>query len=224
MLELGQRRDLNEIFDRLRPLFPQAGEFRVLDPVEQLLKSIISSRTRDEISWPAFFRLVRRFPSWQAMADAPVEAIEAMIPDITRFKDRATDLLRTLRMIAAEKPDFDLGFLAGMPVEEAVAWLRRFPGVGPKVAAAVLNFSTLRRAAFVVDTHVLRVLRRQGFVGRGATIERAHRFVMEAVPDWTPQRLAELHVVLKKLGQIWCRHAEPNCGNCPLAATCRKIL
>lgn len=88
----------------------------------------------------------------------------------------------------------------------------------------MLNFSTLRRADFVVDTHVLRVLQRQGLVGRRATIERAHRFVMDAVPDWTPQRLAELHVVLKKLGQTWCRHAEPRCGDCPLAAKCPKLV
>ena len=132
MLELGQRQDLSWIFDRLRPLFPQAGEFRVLDPVEQLVKSIISSRTRDEVSWPAFFRLVQRFPTWRAMADAPVEEIEATIPDVTRFKDRAADVLRTLRMIAEEQPDFDFGFLAKMPVEQASAWLQRFRASAPR--------------------------------------------------------------------------------------------
>jgi endonuclease III len=44
----------------------------------------------------------------------------------------------------------------------AMQWLRGLPGVGSKVAATVLNLSTLRMRALPVDTHLLRVGERLG--------------------------------------------------------------
>jgi endonuclease-3 len=67
-------------------------------------------------------------------------------------------------MIAADDPDFDLSPLGEQPIEDALAWLERLPGVGRKVAASALNFSSLAIPAFVADTHVLPVLGRFGVI------------------------------------------------------------
>ena len=62
----------------------------------------------------------------------------------------------------------DLGALDGLTDDEALAYLQRLPGVGPKTAACVLLFS-LGRPAMPVDTHVHRVAGRLGLLDPGVT-------------------------------------------------------
>jgi adenine-specific DNA glycosylase len=106
-------------------------------------------------------------------------------------------------------------------VDQALIWLERLPGVGRKVAAATLNFSTLRRAALVIDTHHLRVLRRLGLIDRRAgTVEAYDRLVPLLPGGWTAADLDEHHQLMKALGQTNCRHAFPICRRCPLRDLC----
>lgn len=190
-------------------------------PLHQLAEAIISGRTRDAVAAAAFARLINRYPNWGQIAALPPAAVEAVIEDVSFAADKARHLTATLREIAAERPDFDLGFLAELPVSAALAWLERLPGVGRKVAAATLNFSTLRRPAFVVDSHGLRILRRFGFVGEKADLARACDFVMAAVPDWDADDLDHLHRLLKRHGQGRCKAGSVECGLCPLVRDCR---
>lgn len=224
VLGLGQFEQLTVVRNGLRRAFPDCGGPRVLAPMAQLVKSLISSRTRDTVSWPVFLRLVERHPTWQAMRTASVETIEADIADVTNAKDKAAFLLRTLAMIEARHPDFDIGFLETVPLERALAWLQHLPGVGPKVAASVMNFSTFNRPSFVIDSHVLRLLRRLGLVGAATDTARAYRFVMGLVPEWSARELAELHVLLKRLGQTCCTQPEARCETCPVSRHCYKCL
>jgi endonuclease-3 len=222
LLDLGAAADLVGMRNRLRRAFPKEGPFRIPDPVAELVNALISSRTRDEVSGAAFMRLTARYPSWDAMMEASVADIEAVLVDVFDFKNKAAHLQRTLRIIAAGYPGFDIGFLGRMPVPDALAWLEKLPGVGPKVAAAVLNFSTLARPCFVVDTHVQRVLRRYGIVRPNCPIGGIRDCVMGALPGWSAEELAELHLLLKRLGQSRCGKLERRCDECPLAESCAK--
>jgi len=189
-----------------------------LDPVSQLARSLIGSRTRDPVSRAAFERLRHRYPGWAGLIIAAPRDVEAVIEQVTFADLKARYLGETLRTLVAERGAFDLDFLGGWPVAPALAWLEHFPGVGTKVAAATLNFSTLDKAAFVVDTHVLRVLRRFGFIGERADTWKAYTAVMAATPGWTATDLAELHALLKRLGQVICKAEYPACRFCPLRA------
>jgi endonuclease-3 len=105
-----------------------------------------------------------------------------------------------------------------------MTWLQGLPGVGCKTAAATLNFSTLNRRALVVDTHVHRVARRIGLVGRSALPSEAYAMLMaEAPEDWTAEDLIELHWLMKKLSQSICTAERPACGLCPFAADCPRV-
>jgi endonuclease-3 len=224
MFDFGEAAKLAQLRDLLIARFgrPDIGALR--EPMGQLVKSLISSRTRDEVSLPAFARLVRAYPRWADMAAAKPREIEAVIKDVTFADVKAGHLKRTLQTIAVGHPDFRLDFLAAMPVPQALAWLERLPGVGRKVAAATLNFSTLRKPAFVIDTHILRVLRRLGFVGAKATTENAYRIVMAAAHGWGADDLAELHSLMKRLGKTLCRFDRAYCGDCPIASHCKTAI
>ncbi len=95
-----------------------------------------------------------------------------------------------------------------------------FPGVGPKVAAATLNASTLAMPVLIVDSHVHRILLRFGLIGPRATAEQGRDVVTAASND--ARALLELFVRLKRLGQTVCRPYAAQCGGCPLAPRCRK--
>lgn len=219
----GRREQLTAVRDTLRRGMPAIERPVVLSPIAQLVKSLISSRTRDTVSWPVFFRLLEQFQDWQTMAAASVDIVEASLADVTHAKDKAANLLQTLRMISAQHPDFDIGFLADMPMADAFIWLQRHPGVGPKVAASTMNFSTIGRASFVVDSHVLRILKRIGLIGRTATTAAARDRVMEILPDWPADDLVELHVLLKRLGQTICTFHDRRCETCTLLQICARI-
>ena len=145
----------------------------------------------------------------------------ALIGDVTFPDVKARHLGATLRTIARHHPDFDLAFLGRLSVAEALAWLERLPGVGRKVAAATLNFSTLNMPAFVVDMHVLRVLRRYGFVRNTADTQPAYDAAMAALSRWNAAELAELHILMKHLGQTACRPDRPRCRDCPIRRRCK---
>ena len=217
-----QTTDLASIQERLAIRF---GKIRVEDrpdPVSQLVGSFIGSRTYDWKSWDAFVRLVKLYPSWDALADAPVADIEATIEGVTFSEKKAPELKQALRTIRTRFDQINLDFLAKYDVEQAMSCLKQIHGVGPKIAAATLNFSVLRMRAFVVDTHVLRVLQRFGFVGMKADIAAAYDAVMAAADGLGADDLFELHWQIKSLGQTICTHAQAMCTSCPLSDICPR--
>jgi endonuclease-3 len=147
-----------------------------------------------------------------------------LIRNVKYADDKARYVVSALRRIGAERPDFDLDFLARWPVPRALAWLEDLPGVGPKVSTATLNFSTLEMPVFVVDTHVIRIMRRFGLIGPNADIKAAYVAVMQATEGWSASDLCWLHVFMKYLGQIICRHGVTLCHQCPIRARCRAAL
>jgi endonuclease-3 len=215
---------LPQLRDHLLITFgPQKAQGR-LDPLSQLIKSLISARTKDAVSWAAYVRLSEAFPNWADLASAPEKRIEAAIAAVTFADAKARQLPILIRVIQIRAPGLDLGFLADRTVEEAMEWLQSLPGVGCKSAAQTLNFSTLNRRALVVDTHVHRVTRRLGVTGRASDASAAYDTLMEMAPQaWGPEDLFELHWLLKGLGQSVCPDDTPQCGMCPLRALCPRI-
>ena len=212
--------DLRALQDRLRTAGGRIHDADRLDPVSQFVRSFIASRTYDRDSWQAFMRLARRFESWDALADAPVAEILALLAGVTHAEKKAPELKEALRTIRARAGSVALDFLADLPVEQGLRWLEALSGVGRHIAAATLNFSTLRKPALVVDTHVLRVLKRFGFVRAAAGSEEAYETVMAAAESFDADDLYELHWHLKRLAQRVCAQAYANCGRCALAGLC----
>ncbi len=192
-------------------------------PMDQLVKSLISSRTHDEDSQAVYDRLKFRYPDWNDLADAPADEARDLLQPLTYPEEKAGWLSAALRTVRRKTGALSLEFLADYPVEEAYAWLKQLDGVGPKVAAATLNFSSLSRRIMVVDTHVHRVARRYGLVPERGSAEEAGRILMDLAPEsWRAEDFYELHWLMKRLGQMRCTHAWARCGACPVAASCQQ--
>ena len=210
-----------EIHGRLQARFGRPGPFRPLDPVSQLVMGIIGGRTLGADSLRAFEALRARFASWEALRDGPAAAVEVAIQPVTYGDAKAPRLQLALCQVTEARGRLELDFLGDWPVEAALVWLERLPGVGRKVSAATLNFSTLRRPALVIDTHHLRVLARLRLVGPNATIGMAYDHIVPRLPmSWEAVDLDDHHQLLKKLGQTYCHAGTPSCGGCPLRDLC----
>lgn len=187
-------------------------------PVGQLVKSLISGRTRDAASVAAYRALRGRFGSAAGVAAADPAAVEAALAAVTFPDAKARHLVAALRAVGAERPDFRLDFLRDLPMADALAWLERLPGVGRKTAAAVMNFSTIDRPVLAADGHVARVL---GRLGLGtADPARASERVTAAMPGWGAGDFRTFHVQLKRVGKTLCHPRAPDCPACPLRPLC----
>lgn len=220
-LTLDDDPPLPRIRDRLLAILGPRRDVDRHDPVSQLVKGILSSETRDEVSAKVFARLSTRYPCWDMLRQVSPRQIKHLIWEVNRAELKAEQLPRALRMAAARSGDINLDFLADWEVEDAMQWLIGLPGVGPKVAASVLNFSTLRKRALVVDRHLLRLGKRLGLLSAKADFGDGYNTYMKLVPDsWGADDLYEFHWLMKPLSQAVCTAGAPACRSCPLRDLC----
>ena len=217
----NQNESLLRLHRRLIAHFGPPEPCRPLDPVSQLVMGVIGGRTLGSESLRAFRALLSRFDCWEEVCVAEPASLARSIAAVTDAEVKAHRLRAALRLIVARRGRLELDFLADLSVEAALSWLEGLPGVGRKVSAATLNFSTLRKKALVIDRHHLRILRRLGLVRPRANAEEAYRRIMPDLPAaWTAADFDDHHQLMKTLGQSHCRHAFPHCDGCPLRDLC----
>jgi endonuclease-3 len=180
------------------------------------VSTILSQNTYDVNRDRAFRRLRERFPSWEAVRDADLEAVKESIAISGLANHKGPAIQRALRYISEERGELSLEWLKEVPVEEAKAWLTAIKGVGPKTAAIVLLFS-LGRPAFPVDTHVHRVTGRLGLIGPKVSREQAHTLLEELLPE---DLYYAFHLNVIRHGREVCAARDPQCDACVLADVC----
>ena len=190
------------------------------DPVASLVLTILSQNTNDVNRDRAFEYLRERFPTWEAVRDAPPEALVEAVRPAGLAPTKAPRIQAALQRVTAEQGEISLDFLASLPLEEARAWLLSLPGVGPKTAAIVLLFA-LGRPAFPVDTHIHRVTRRLGLIPDRTSREKAHKLLEQLVP---PEIYYSFHLNLIAHGRAVCHARNPACGRCILRDECAFLL
>jgi endonuclease-3 len=187
-----------------------------LDPISEMVSTILSQNTSDVNRDRAFNRLRARFATWEVVRDAPVEAIEEAIRPAGLAQQKAPRIKGALRFIGQERGELSLDFLKDLPIDQAKAWLTQIKGIGPKTAAIILLFS-LGMPAFPVDTHVHRVSRRLGLIGPKVSAEKAHDFLEDLLPA---DLYYPFHLNVIRHGREICNARHPKCEICPLQTLC----
>ncbi|WP_119271761.1 endonuclease III domain-containing protein [Taklimakanibacter deserti] len=210
------------IRDRLISHHGGIDDARHAPAIDQFILSLISSDTSDKTSGIAFEKLRLHFPRWENILSAEVTIVATVIAGVAHAPVKAKQLITALHKIKAERDTLDLGFLTDWPVADAWSWLQTLPGVGPKVSAATLNFSSLRKPILVVDRHLLRMGKRLGVLPPKADFRRGHRLFNACVPnDWGDRDYYQQHWLMKFHSQTICRAGTPRCGECPLTDICQ---
>jgi endonuclease III len=207
------RRRVRAIRDRLRSLYGIPRQEPHGAPLDELVLTVLSQSTNDRNRDVAYARLRERFPSWEAVRDAPNEEVEEAIRPggISKVKSkRIQDILRAIG------DPLDLSWMRDAPVEESREFLCALPGVGRKTAACVLLFSYGLRDV-PVDTHVSRVGTRLEVLRPGAGFDELHDQML-AITE--PGEELELHMNLLRHGRRTCFAQRPRCSECALRRMC----
>ena len=207
---------IREIISLLAGAYGDRSWKRRLEPVGELVLTILSQNTSDTNSQRAYESLMHAFGDWEMISRADKEEIAASIRSGGLADVKAKYIKNALLALEKETSDFDLAFLKDMPLEKARNWLTRLPGVGMKTASCVLLFSS-GMPAFPVDTHVHRVAGRLGLIGKKISADAAHLEMERITPAEDTYRC---HVLLIEHGRKTCKAQRPLCRTCVLAHIC----
>lgn len=212
----GRRKKYKKVAERLSALYGFPTWRQDLSPVAELVNCILSQSTSDVNRDKGYEALIRRYPTWEAVRDAPESEVIETIRPAGLAHQKGPRIQNALRYISESCGSITLDFLAAMSVEDAKVWLTKITGIGPKTAAVVLLFA-FNKPAFPVDTHVHRVSQRLGLIGPKTTAEQAHPEMESIVPAET---YYQAHINIIQHGREICQSRKPTCEICPLTDLC----
>jgi endonuclease-3 len=177
-------------------------------PFDVLIGTVLSQRTKDEVSEPAARRLLARASSPKKMLGLSSEEIGRLILPTNYYIQKSKRIKEISRILLKRY---------GGRVPRDMAGLDELPGVGPKTASIVLAYSFgIPRIA--VDTHVNRISQRLGLVPKNTKPETTQKILEGMV-------LQKYKIIMNNLlvdfGKDICRPLAPHCFRCPIFGQCR---
>jgi endonuclease-3 len=178
------------------------------DPYAVLVSTIISLRTRDEVTDAVTPKLLAVAPDVRALARVPARTIAKLIYPAGFYRTKA----KTLRAIART-----LIQRHGGRIPDDIDALLTLKGVGRKTANLVVTLG-YGKPGICVDVHVHRISNRLGFV-KTRTPDETERALRATLPArwWIP-----INDVLVAFGRSHCTPLSPRCSTCPVAARCTR--
>ena len=177
-------------------------------PWAVLVSTILSLRTKDEVTLAASKRLLQKAGNPSQISKMKANSIEKLIYPVGFYHNKA----QSLKKIA----DILLDQYKGK-VPQTMEELLALPGVGRKTANLVLCES-FDIDAICVDIHVHRISNRCGWLN-SKNPEETEMTLREILPKKYWKRINYLLVLY---GQRLCRPVSPFCSNCVIPNYCEK--
>ena len=175
-------------------------------PFQILISTIISARTKDEVTKQASERLFKLAKTPEDILKLSEEEIEKAIYPAGFYRNKA-------KVIKEVAKDIIEKFNGKVP--DNLDDLLKLKGVGRKTANLVLALS-FKKPAICVDTHVHRITNRLCFV-KTKTPEETEFELMKKVPKEHWNRINDIFVAF---GQTICKPLKPKCDICPVRNLC----
>jgi endonuclease-3 len=211
-----KRQVLHKVAEVLIKAYGVPGQGPLEDPLEVLIRTVLSQNTNDRNRDLAYEGLKRKFPRWEDLLEADPKEIAEAIKVGGLAQQKSARIKEILRWVHDRWGGMTISRLCEMGVEEARGILLGLKGVGLKTANCVLAFGC-GRAVFPVDTHILRITKRLGLVPAQATAEKAHGLLAQLVPEGMA---IPLHLNLIRYGREICKAPRPRCSRCLFPELC----
>ena len=181
------------------------------DPYAVLVSEVMLQQTQVDRVIEAFRRFMERFPSLEALAEAPPEQVVHAFSGLGYY--RRARLLHASARALVER--------GGWP--EGARELATLPGFGPYTSAAVAAFAFAGEEP-PVDGNVARVTARLRALdlpmGSSALLAAGREL---AAGLYAESRTPEVWEALMELGATVCTPSAPRCGRCPVAISCAAL-
>lgn len=179
------------------------------DPFKILVATVLSLRTKDEVTAKAAERLFQVADTPEKLLKLEEDEIASLIYPVGFYRRKARNL-KEIAKILIEK--------YGGKVPDDLEELLKLPGVGRKTANLVITLG-YGKPGICVDTHVHRIMNRLGYV-KTKTPEETEFALREKLPK---EFWIEINDLLVSLGQHICHPTSPKCSQCPVEPYCPKI-
>ena len=198
-LELGKRE---------LPIVTQLAEEH-RDPFEILISTLLSLRTKDEVTAVATERLFALASTPEGMLRLSEAEIQKAIYPVGFYRNKA----ETIRNVCRELIE---RFQSRVP--DSIEELLTLKGVGRKTANLVISLG-FGGAGLCVDTHVHRISNRLGYV-RTKNPDETEFALRAKLP---PEYWSRFNTLLVAFGRSTCRPVSPLCSRCPVRVYCDRV-
>ena len=199
------------MIDRLKKEYPDAACSLDYNEAWKLLVSVrLAAQCTDARVNVVVVDLFEKFPSIEALADAPVEEIEAIVKPCGLGHSKAKDISACMKMLRDNfhcqiPDDFDA--------------LLSLPGVGRKSANLIMG-DVFGKPAIVTDTHCIRIVNRMGLVDQIKEPKKVEMALWKLIP---PEEGSDFCHRLVWHGRAVCTaRTKPNCEICCCKDVCKK--
>lgn len=177
------------------------------DPFKILIGTLLSARTRDEVTTAVIKALFSRFKNPVELSRANLSDIKKLIQRIGFYNVKASRLKEVSQLIIKKYNG---------EVPSNLNDLLTLPGVGRKTANCVLVYG-FKKAAIPVDIHVHRISNRIGIVNT-KNPEETENVLQKSIDKKYWIRVNETFVTF---GQNICLPIKPKCNVCQLTKMCK---
>lgn len=201
----------NLVLKKLNKTLPAVSYVAITknDPFCVLISTLLSLRTKDEVTLKASVRLFEKADSSFSMVELSDSEIENLIFPVGFYKTKAKRIKEISEILVSKY---------GGKVPCDVDSLLDLPGVGIKTANLTLNLG-FGIDAICVDCHVHQISNRLGWI-KTKSPEESEKVLQTVMPKrfWIP-----LNELLVSYGQEVCTSVSPKCSMCPENINCPKI-
>ena len=180
------------------------------NPFELLIATMLSAQCTDVRVNLVTPELFKNYPDPKRLSRASVEAIEALIKSTGFFRNKAKNIKACCELLDKKHKGI---------VPKTLDELYELPGVGRKTGNVVLGNAYNIASGVVVDTHVMRLANRLGWV-KSADPVKIETLLNKLCPksDW----IMLSHYLIAH-GRSICVARSPKCQACFLKDACPKV-
>ena len=201
-----------EIIERLKKEYPDASCTLDYNEAWKLLVSVrLAAQCTDARVNVVVQDLYAKFPNVEALANATVEEIEAIVKPCGLGHSKARDISACMKMLQ-EKYNGN--------VPDNFEQLLELPGVGRKSANLIMG-DVFGKPAIVTDTHCIRLTNRMGLVDGIKEPKKVEMELWKLIP---PEEGSDFCHRLVEHGRAVCTaRTKPYCDRCCVADVCKKV-
>lgn len=199
------RETFPEIYERVKSQSPE-HHFEFHDPFWVLITTIMSHRTKDEVTDKAARNLHNRYTDSKCLSVADYDEVLSLISKVGFAKVKAERVINAAKIIEDD-------FSGSVP--DNIEDLTTIPGVGRKTANVVLA-DAFRKPAIAVDTHVHRIANRIGWA-KTKNPDDTEAKLVKIIPEsyWLG-----FNPMLVEFGKKVCKPIGPKCDLCSISEFC----
>lgn len=200
-----------EMIERLKKEYPDAACSLDYDDAWKLLVSVrLAAQCTDARVNVVVEGLYEKYPNVNALAEASVEEIEAIVKPCGLGHSKARDISACMKMLR-DKYDGK--------VPESFEELLALPGVGRKSANLIMG-DVFGKPAIVTDTHCIRLVNRMGLVDGIKEPAKVERELWKIIP---PEEGSDFcHRLVYHGREVCTARTRPYCDRCCLKDICAR--